>query len=498
MPRVYGLARPGAGRFTEMKRLVSSMLMLAALVAAGPSRVVAADLRNVLAEDSLTSWTQKDGLTSTVIWSLAQDAVGYLWMGTDAGLLRFDGVRFVSWESFATVPPTRAAVRSLCAAHDGTLWFGFGEPGGVGSLHDGEVRTYGSKEGLPEGLVMMLAEDAAGTIWAGGRFGLYRLSGDRWEKADSGLPPGIVYSLFSDTDGSTLAATASGVFRRPPAQIAFERFDDVVDLSRSIARDREGRLWVTDPIVGYRQLQERRAPTHAVEKGRGLRLMYDSRGNLWVGTGGQGLWRVQRSAANASEMFEKASTVTGFSDDGVTAMLEDREGNIWAATLDGLNRLTPHKMSPITNLGLGQRRRRHARRPGVGGHRRRGRAVSRRQHHLAPGLHPDRPPAADRDARRRAGDVVGGNGGGTAAGGRRAGVNRPDGRRTRQTDRRHYVRRPGRSVAARYRARPAALEPRAGVGRHRCRTSSSDPDSRPVIPIAKAGPGLPSTTSAWC
>ena len=192
-------------------------------------------------------------------------------MGTDAGMLRFDGVRFVSWESLATMPKPQAAVRSLVAARDGSLWFGFGEPGGVGWLRDGEVHAYGINDGLPEGMVTTLVEDADGTIWAAGRFGLYRLSADRWEKADKGLPSGVVYSLFTDNDTSTLAATASGVFRRHHrGEATFARVDDVADLSRSIARDPDGRLWVTDPIVGFRRANEGRDPTHAVEKGQGL------------------------------------------------------------------------------------------------------------------------------------------------------------------------------------------------------------------------------------
>jgi ligand-binding sensor domain-containing protein len=56
-----------------------------------------ADLQNVLSDHSLTSWGQKDGLNSPVIWAIAQDRDGYIWLGTDAGAVRFDGVRFTPW-----------------------------------------------------------------------------------------------------------------------------------------------------------------------------------------------------------------------------------------------------------------------------------------------------------------------------------------------------------------------------------------------------------------
>ncbi len=328
------------------------VLTIATLLAVARPPLHAADLRNVLADYSLTSWTQKDGLPSTRIDALAQDSIGYLWLGTEAGMLRFDGVRFVPWESLAAVPNPHVAVRSLCAARDGTVWFGLGEPGGIGWLRGGEVRTFDTDDGFPEGMVTAIIEDSTGVIWAAGRFGLRSYAAGSWTRSDAGLPPVGVLGLFIDTDKSLFAATASGVFRRAIGETSFTRFETFTDPTRSIARDLQGRLWVTDPIVGFRRMHEGREPTHALEKGRGMRLLIDSRGGLWVGTAGQGLWRFKTPSRQVPDQFEKSSTATGLSDDGVLALIEDREGNIWASTLDGLNRLTPHKMTPITNLGL--------------------------------------------------------------------------------------------------------------------------------------------------
>src|SRR5262249_55426932 len=156
----------------------------------------AADLRNVLADYSLTSWTQKDGLPSTVIYALAQDNAGYLWLGTEAGLLRFDGVRFVSWDGLAPVPNPRVTIRALSATHDGGVWFGLGEPGGVGWMRGSELHTFGPAEGFPEGIVTAILEDASGAVWAGGRFGLREYANGKWTRVDAGLPPGGVLGLF--------------------------------------------------------------------------------------------------------------------------------------------------------------------------------------------------------------------------------------------------------------------------------------------------------------
>ena len=155
---------------------------------------------------------------------MTQDEVGYLWLGTDAGILRFDGVRFVPWDELASVPNPRASVRALCATRDGALWFGIGEPGGIGVLRNGVIRMYGESDGLPAGLVMALVEGPDGVLWAVGRFGALRLAGDRWERSDEGLPPGAVYELRFDPDGALYAATADGVFMRAAHAEKFTRF----------------------------------------------------------------------------------------------------------------------------------------------------------------------------------------------------------------------------------------------------------------------------------
>ena len=334
-----------------MRRFVSALVLsLMALLAATPGG--AADgVPSPLGGYSLTSWAQKDGISSPLIWALTQDRVGYLWLGTDAGILRFDGVRFVPWDELAPIPNPRASVRALCATRDGALWFGIGEPGGIGVLRNGAVRMYRDTDGLPAGVVMALVESPDGVLWAVGRFGAFRLVRDRWERSDDGLPPGMVNALVIDPDGALYAATADGVFIRAARAARFTKVGESSEPARDVTRGHGNRLWVTDPIIGFRDAISGRALALDAQRARGSRLKYDSRGNLWVGTGGQGLWRFQHHVAGEVRRFERASTTTGLSDDGVTDLHEDREGNIWVATRDGLNRLTPHKMMPIMGLG---------------------------------------------------------------------------------------------------------------------------------------------------
>src|SRR4029453_5513338 len=88
------------------------------------------------------------------------------------------------------------------------------------------------------------------------------------------------------------------------------------------------------------------------ERGRGYRLLLDRRENLWVGTIGQGLWRVRPRRADGNYQTDRASSLTGLVSDGVGALIEDKDGNIWAGTTEGLRRLTPRRVSQLTDQGL--------------------------------------------------------------------------------------------------------------------------------------------------
>jgi ligand-binding sensor domain-containing protein len=71
---------------------------------------------------------------------MAQDRDGYVWLGTDTGLIRFDGVRFVAWNTLHSVSPlVNSSVRSLLVAKDGSLWIGFGGNGGVARFTQGRL-----------------------------------------------------------------------------------------------------------------------------------------------------------------------------------------------------------------------------------------------------------------------------------------------------------------------------------------------------------------------
>ena len=227
---------------------------------------------------SLTSWGPGDGLRSGGVSALAQDAAGYLWLGTETGLVRFDGVRFAPWTAFGESQLPDVPIRTLCAAKDGSLWVGFGFSRGVSRLQDGQVLNYTVRDGIPPADVSVVVEDHRAAIWAGTSLGLFRFSDDKWSRwpEGRGLPQGPVSTAFVDANGQLFVGTSFGIFRMTREQERFEQVEildssvSAVDFSRAfggdivraLAADQSGGLWVTDP---YRRVPPRQ-PAGAVEQ----------------------------------------------------------------------------------------------------------------------------------------------------------------------------------------------------------------------------------------
>src|SRR5262249_13748066 len=146
-----------------------------------------------------------DGLPSTMIYAVQQDARGYLWLGTALGLVRFDGTEFVAWNSDGTTALPPGSVTALAARRDGSLWIGFGGAGGVSRLANGRVVNYPARRTVAiEDSVSALLEDREGVLWCGTISGLTRFAGGAWQSLDpaDGIVSAGVLSLYEDRHGT--------------------------------------------------------------------------------------------------------------------------------------------------------------------------------------------------------------------------------------------------------------------------------------------------------
>jgi len=303
----------------------------------------------------VTTWSEKDGLPAGGIRSLEQGAEGALWLGTETGLVRFDGIRFISFGDLRQGQLPAGAVEALLRARDGSLWVGLNGPRSVARVRAGGVTLFGEAEGLPNSQVTSLYEDARGAVWAASLAGLYRFDGARWTHAP--LPQSgsdSVLAMREDAQGRLWAVGPLAVFRRPFEDAPFEVVERLAVASnrwQSLSLDRQGRMWMSDFDRGFRMLDARvTSPSIARPHGWGVEILHDSRGTMWVATRGQGLWRVGEAQTHAG-----ASIITsrdGLVNDAVHAVREDRDGNIWVGTPAGLQRLSPHRVTPVRDLGV--------------------------------------------------------------------------------------------------------------------------------------------------
>lgn len=265
-----------------------------AILALGRAANAAAQYREQLTDYTVATWTDKDGLPSGRVRALAQDTEGYLWLGTDSGVVRFDGIRFLSWEALGLPHVPHGSVLTLLAARDGSVWIGF-EFGGVARLHEQKLQMWNARHEIGGAYNYSLMEDHSGAIWVTSREGLHRFSNNRWENlvGRDGLPTGKeVMAVYEDSRNDLWVALRDSVFRRRQGQRQFEQidtFEDATLLYQWFSEDPKGVIWVTDLRQGIRPVETRIKRQHPI-RGLGVQALHDRRGNLWVGTSGAGLW----------------------------------------------------------------------------------------------------------------------------------------------------------------------------------------------------------------
>ena len=310
------------------------------LLAISVRGAAASSLHKSLTQYSRAAWTQQQGLPQDTIRAITQTSDGYLWLGTDEGLARFDGYEFVTFSKEHGNLPADSII-SLAASKDGSLWIG--TPDGL-THYDGErFHNYTKKDGLPDGDIESLVLDHSGNLWmvAGGN--ISRFDGARFThyRAGQEIPLNRARAIAADRNGVLYAAGYSGVLR-----LTDGRFETVVgadvltsDFPLGVQVDDSGTIWILGTrgvIARDSKGQVRRyGPSQGLPNSFGLTgaLEVDRAGNVWVGTAG-GVARLERKAFQT-----RTDVIAGSGQGSVRCIFEDREGNIWLGTNNGLVRL---------------------------------------------------------------------------------------------------------------------------------------------------------------
>lgn len=326
--------RPGY----PVKFLLAALLVLATVQARGldPSRTIPQYTQEI--------WTAEDGLPQNSVQALIQDRIGYLWIGTQEGLVRFDGNRFTVFDTGNTPGLRSGDVRAVLQDRGGHLWVGTHGGGLTCLFQGGGSKTFTVREGLVHDQVLCLAEDRRGAIWVGTEGGISILEGDRlrtWAPARD-IPDKAVKVLRADASGALWVGTGDGLFRIDGERVdSFSKADGLLSAEiLGITVDSHETIWVCTRGGLHRFLGGRFA-SYTRKDGLPHDIVWtaleDRDGNLWVGTSA-GLCRFKPGAC------ENFGVKDGLSYDLAWNLLEDAEGSLWVGTSSfGLNRFKDGK-----------------------------------------------------------------------------------------------------------------------------------------------------------
>jgi signal transduction histidine kinase/ligand-binding sensor domain-containing protein len=293
-----------------------------------------------------TAWKIRDGFAKGEIFSIAQTQDGYLWLGTQFGLLRFDGIKAMPWQPAGDQHLPTGPVRRLLVARDGTLWIG--TDAGLASWKNGKLTQYTEITG---NYIFALLEDREGTIWAGGvgvgaptgRLCAIDKSKVRCHGDDGVLGRGVI-GLYEDRKGNLWVGVQKGLWRWKPAPAKFYPLAEPNGI-QALGEDADGTLLVgwNGGIHRFVDGKTEAYPLSSpVRQFRATTMLRDRDGGLWIATSNRGLLHVHQSR---TDVFAQSD---GLSGDDVSALFEDREGSIWAATIDGLDRFRDFAVATLT------------------------------------------------------------------------------------------------------------------------------------------------------
>ncbi len=296
-----------------------------------------------------TSWKIRDGFTRGEILAIAQTSDGYLWLGTEFGLLRFDGVRPVPWQPPPGEHLPSDRIGSLLAARDGTLWIG--TTAGLASWQNNKLTLWPELAGQ---LVMTILEDHEGTIWVGG-IGVPtgRLCSIQKGKAEcfgeDGRVGHGVLGLYEDTKGNLWAGVVNRLWRWKPGPPKFYPLPGEVNGIQGFGEDADGSLLI-GTRSGVRRFVDGKTEAYALPgpawQSYAQKLLRDRDGGLWISSN-RGLVHLHQGRI---DVFAQSD---GLSGDRASTLFEDREGNIWVATLNGLDRFRDFAVATFNvNQGL--------------------------------------------------------------------------------------------------------------------------------------------------
>ena len=307
---------------------------LSLVLAAAPARAL--DPHTALAQYGFQSWQTDTGLPQNTVHAIVQGRDGFLWIATEGGLVRFDGVDFRAYTRANTPGLPSDLIDDLMQDRAGTVWIS--TSGGLARMRGGKVEALGAAQGIPQTQVWRTFEDAHGAVWALTASGLFRVDGERATRAalDQDLTENS--RMAAGADGSLWLGTADGLMYQDSGG-EFRPIGDAGEVV-ALATDEAGRGWAATR-TGL-EICPRHGDCHQVaippDAGVVHAIARDEQGRMWVGTDG-GLYLVTSRIRNVGQ--------TG----RVDFLYGDLQGALWAGTAHGLMRITTNGTAELLRGG---------------------------------------------------------------------------------------------------------------------------------------------------
>jgi ligand-binding sensor domain-containing protein len=356
------------------------------------------------AQVAIDLWTADNGLPQNIARAICQSPDGYLWLATFDGLVRFDGVRFVTYNRGNTSGIKSNRFGSLFCAADGDLWAGT-EGSGITQYHQGHFTTYTMQDGLLSNKILGMSADKRGNLWVlahgylnqwrpsdrrfvpqvseegkysdsltpDGRFGFWRIDGTElhlfvngvrshyslpagWPHgAEAGAGEDLNHRIWITGGKGRLSEFIDGRWSSALHRRTAESASGVEDALTTNYRDSQGNVWHCEIVwragsglARYLELPPGTQPASIAFN----TLFEDREGNIWLSTDGQGLYRVR------NQTIDVYSKEQGLPARNVYPIFQGRDESIWIGTWTaGLCRIRDGKFTTYTTVdGLASNR----------------------------------------------------------------------------------------------------------------------------------------------
>lgn len=305
---------------------------------------------NFLAEFVSRTWTAANGLPGNSIQDIIQDSDGYIYLGTYGGLVRFDGVKFLTYNRNYDDKFDFVSARVVFEDKKGNIWSGSNDEGLFRIDETGNVTRWTTQEGLPNNSIRAITEDKDGRIWAGTAGGVAYIQNDTVTVPQGlekfGAEKVLVTGIYCDTAGRIwiLSGKSDGVYIY--VNKGFEKFNGLSsfkdEVITCITQDKNTDFWFgVEPH--YAVKLEGKEETvfnigHGKQAGTTVSSIYqDKKGSIWFATD-NGVTVIHDG------IYSYFDEKNGLSDNKVSKIIEDREGNIWFCTdRGGIERLSRSK-----------------------------------------------------------------------------------------------------------------------------------------------------------